>query len=133
LRVRGEGQLGDNGGPSGDLFVEVHIRAHDHFNRKGDDLHITIPISFSQAVLGDEIDVPTIAGKATLTIPSSTQSETILRMRGQGLPSIHGGKGDQMVKVHIQVPKKLSKKQKGLIEQLKEEKPSKGFLKKIFG
>ncbi len=134
LRVTGEGQVGENGGPPGDLFVEVHVAPHKFFNRQGNDLHITIPISFSQAVLGDEIDVPTISGDASLKIPAGSASETVFRMKGKGVPSVHGhNHGDQMVKVQITVPKKVTKKQKDLIKQLKEEKPIKSFLKKIFG
>ena len=133
LRVSGEGEVGDNNGPSGDLYVIIHVEPHKYFEREGDDLHLTIPISFSQAALGDEIDVPLIDGKASLKIPSGTQSETVFRMRAKGMTSIHGGRGDQMVKVHVEVPEKLSNKQKELIKQLGEKKPSVSFLKKIFG
>ncbi len=133
LRVRGEGEVGAMGGPSGDLYVIVHVKSHNYFEREENDLHLTVPISFTQAALGDDIEVPLIDGKATLTIPSGTQTETILRMRGKGLPSLNGGNGDQMVKVHVEIPKKLSKKQKELIEQLGEKKPSKSFFDKIFG
>ena len=134
LRVAGEGQVGENNGPSGDLYVIIYVTEHQFFKREENDLHITIPISFTQAVLGDEVEVPTIDGKADLKIPEGTASETILRMRGKGLPSVHDrSHGDQMVKVKIEVPKKLTKKQKELIKQLKEEKPIKGLFKKIFG
>jgi molecular chaperone DnaJ len=134
LRVSGEGEVGANNGPSGDLFVEVTVNDHKYFQREGNDLHITVPISFTQASLGDEIEVPTITGKANLKIPASTQSETVFRMRGKGIPFLNSsGAGDQMVKVRIEVPSKLTKKQKDLIKQLKEGKPIKSFLKKIFG
>ena len=134
LRVANEGEVGQNGGPSGNLFVVVHVAPHKFFKRDEGDLHITLPISFSQAVLGDEVEVPTIGGNAMLKIPAGTASETILRMKDQGLPFVrYGGKGDQMVKVRIEVPKKLSKKQIYLIKQLKEEKPQKGFFKKMLG
>jgi molecular chaperone DnaJ len=134
LRVPNEGEIGTNGGSAGDLYVEVQVEEHEIFVRKGSDVHITVPISFSQAVLGDEIEVPTISGKATLKIPESTQSETILRMRDKGLPFVNGShKGDQMVKVRIEVPKRMSKKQIELVKQLKEEKPYKSFLKMVFG
>ena len=104
------------------------------FEREEDDLHITIPISFSQAVLGDEIDVPTIDGTASLKIPAGTASETIFRMKEKGIPHLQqSSSGDQMVKVRIEVPKKISNKQKELIKQLNEDKPIKIFLKKIFG
>jgi molecular chaperone DnaJ len=134
LRVSGEGEVGSQGGPSGDLYVEVSVEEHSIFTRKDNDLHITVPISFTQAVLGDEIEVPTIDGKAKLKIPAGTQSETTFRMRDKGLPFVnHVGSGDQMVKVKIEVPKKLTKKQTELIKQLKEEKPSKSFLERVFG
>ncbi|MBU0459868.1 MAG: molecular chaperone DnaJ [Nanoarchaeota archaeon] len=134
LRVRGEGEVGSNDGPSGDLYVSVDVQEHKYFQRDEQDLLITIPISFTQATLGDEIDVPLITGQASLKIPPGTQSETVFRMRGKGLPYLqHSGAGDQMVKVQITVPQKLSKKQKDLIKQLKEDKPIKSFLKKIFG
>jgi molecular chaperone DnaJ len=134
LRVSGEGEVGVNNGPNGDLYVLTHVDEHEYFVREGNDLHITVPISFTQAVLGDEIEVPLIDGKAKLKIPSGTSSETIFRMRDKGITSVHSyGSGDQMVKVKIEVPKTLNKKQKELIRQLKEEKPSKSFLQKIFG
>ncbi|MBT4651093.1 molecular chaperone DnaJ [Candidatus Woesearchaeota archaeon] len=133
LRVQGEGEVGTNNGPAGDLFVEIHIPTHKYFERRDNDLHITIPISFTQAVLGDEIEVPTITGKATLKIPEGTDSETLFRMKNQGLPYLnHVGNGDQFVKVQIEVPKKITKKIKDTLKQLKESKPNKSFLKKIF-
>jgi len=134
LRVRGEGEVGEGGGPSGDLYVIVHVKEHKFFTRKGDDLHLTVPISFTQAVLGDEIEMPTIDGKAKLKIPAGTASETIFRMKDKGLPVVNQDvSGDEMVKVRIEVPKKLSKKQQDLLKQFDEEKPSKSFLKKVFG
>ncbi len=134
LRVTGEGEAGMNGGPNGDLYVIVYVKEHKYFERSGQDLKITIPISFTTAALGGEIEVPTISGKAKLKIPSSTQSETVFRMRDKGLPYLRfSGNGDQLVKVRIEVPKKFSKKQKELINQLGEKEPSKGFFKKVFG
>lgn len=134
LRVRGEGQIGEHAGPAGDLYVEIRIKHHKHFTIDGKNVHLTIPISFTQAALGDEIEVPTIDGKATLFIPGGTNSETTFRMKSKGLPYVsRSGHGDQMVKVRIEVPQKLSKKQVELIKQLGEEKASVGFLKKIFG
>ncbi|MBI2102481.1 molecular chaperone DnaJ [Candidatus Woesearchaeota archaeon] len=134
LRVRGEGGVGSHNGPSGDLYVGIRLLPHKIFVRRENDLLLTVPLSFTQAVLGDEIEVPTIDGKAMLKIPAGTQSETTFKMSSKGLPSLHGsGRGDQLVKVHIQIPTKLSKKQKDLIVQLKEEKASKSFLERIFG
>ncbi len=145
LRVPGEGEVGEYNGHAGDLYVQIHLKEHEYFTRRGNDIHITIPISFTQAVLGDEIEVPTLNGRAVLTIPPGTSSETTFRMRGKGIPSLHaagrggygdeqdGERGDEMVKVRIEVPKKLSKKQIELLKQLKEEKPSKSFIGRIFG
>lgn len=131
LRIKGEGEVGD---VNGDLYVIVHIAEHEFFKREGEDLQITIPISYTQAVLGDEIEVPTIDDKAILKIPAGTDSETVFRMRGKGLPNLRGSKsGDQMVKVKIKVPKKLSKKQSELLREMKEEKPALGLFKRIFG
>ena len=134
LRVKGEGEVSPNNGPNGDLYVIIHVKEHDYFQREGQDLHLTVPISFTQAALGDEIEVPIIDGKASLKIPAGTQSETVFRMRGKGLPYLqHSDSGDQLVKVKITVPTKLTKHQQELIKQLHEEKPSKSFLEKIFG
>ncbi|MBI4151679.1 molecular chaperone DnaJ [Candidatus Woesearchaeota archaeon] len=134
LRIRNEGGAGAQNGPPGDLYVHVHLRPHKYFVRKMNDLLLTVPISFTQAVLGDEIEVPTLEGKATLKIPPGTQSETVFKMTDKGLPSLHDHeRGDQLVKVKIQVPQKLTKKQKELILQLNEEKASKSFLERIFG
>jgi molecular chaperone DnaJ len=98
-------------------------------------LNIDVPISFTQAALGDEVKVPTLEGSANLKIPAGTQTDTIFRMRGKGLPSLQGyGKGSQNVKVIIKVPDKLSRKEKELIKDLdKEFRKKKGFLEKLFG
>jgi len=134
LRVTGEGEVGSNNGPSGDLYVMVHVKEHEYFEREEENLHITVPISFTLASLGGEIEIPTIDGKAKLKIPASTNSETVFRMRGKGMPHLrYSGNGDQMVKVRIEVPKKLTKKQKELIKELKETQPHKSFFKKVFG
>ena len=100
------------------MFVRVHIRPHKIFERHGNDLFIEVPISFVTAALGGVIEVPTLEGKAELKIPAGTQSETIFRMKGKGLPSLEGyGVGSQNVKVTIEVPKKLTKKQKELLKE----------------
>lgn len=133
LRVAGEGEAGLNGGPSGNLYLIIHVQEHPLFIRNGRNIHLTVPISYTQAVLGDEIEVPIIKGKALLTIPAGTASETVFRMRDKGLPELNTHyRGDQMVKVKIEVPQKLTKKQKELIAQLNEEKPSKSFLNRFF-
>jgi molecular chaperone DnaJ len=134
LRLAGEGEVGGNGGPSGDLYVMIHVKEHPFFEREGNNLNLTVPISYTQAVMGDEIEVPTIDGKASLKIPAGTDSETIFRMRGKGMSEVHGSsKGDQMVKVKIEVPKKVNKAQKDLLKKMKEDKPIKNFFKKVFG
>ncbi len=123
LRIKGEGGAGKRGGKSGDLFVKVHILKHPLFERKGDDLYITLPITFSQAVLGDEIEVPTLNGKTILLkVPPSTPSGKIFKISGKGIPHFgRSGKGNLYVKLEIKVPKKLTKAQKELLKKLKEE------------
>lgn len=136
LRISGEGEPGDPGAPPGDLFVFVHIKEHEVFERQGDDLYIEVPISYNQAVLGDSIEVPTILSKAKLKIPSGTQPGTLLRMKGEGMPHLRRiGNGDQYVKIQVDVPTKVSKKQKELLEQydkaFKDKKPHEKFFDKI--
>jgi len=137
LRVRGEGIAGESGGGSGDLYVMIYVKPDKVFKRDGDDLYIEIPISFTQAALGDEIEIPTLNGKAKLKIPSGTDSHTLFKMKGKGVSNLDGyGPGDQMVRVEIQVPSKMNKKQRELVKELdkmEKEKPSKSFLNKIFG
>ena len=129
LRISGEGEAGERGNPSGDLYVVVHVKKHNTFERDEDDVILKVPISFSLAALGGEIDVPTLDGDAKLKIPAGTQPGTVFRMRGKGLPDLHGyGKGDQNVVVDVEVPKKLNKKQKDLLKQFdKTIKKKKGF------
>ena len=118
LRVTGQGDSGLNGGPSGDLHVVVSVRPHPLFVRDGSDVHCEIPITYTQAVLGDEITVPTIDGKVKYTIPEGTQTGTTFRLRGKGIKRLkRADRGDQYVKISIEVPKNLTKKQK---EALKE-------------
>ncbi|MBI5046302.1 DnaJ domain-containing protein [Candidatus Micrarchaeota archaeon] len=104
---------------SGDLYVNVSVRKHDLFERDGDDLWMDLFVPYSQLVLGGTVEVKTLFGKAELHIPAGTQSHTVFRLRGEGLPNVRrGGKGDQMVRVIVEIPKKLSKTQKQLLEQL---------------
>lgn len=137
VRVRGEGIAGENGGGTGDLYVMIYVKPDKVFKRDGDDIYVNVPISFAQAALGDEIEVPTLEGKAKLKIPAGTASHTLLRMKGKGIADLNGhGVGDQMVRVEIQVPEKMGKKQRDLVKEmakLEKEKPSKSFLKKILG
>ena len=121
LRSSGKGEAGPRGGPSGDLYIIVHVAEHDIFERSGDDLYTEIPIKFTIAALGGTIDVPTLSGKGNLKIPEGTQSGTTFRLRNQGMPSLRGGpKGDLLIKVKIEVPKKLNKDQRKALEDFAE-------------
>jgi len=121
LRVRGEGEAGPRGTQSGDLFVQVSITEHDIFERDGSDIYCSISISYTQATIGDEVVVQTLKGKAKLTIPAGTQPGTLFKMKGKGLPSLQGfGEGDEYVRVEVEVPTKISKKQRELLEKFNE-------------
>jgi len=119
LRVPGEGERGPNGGPSGDLYVVLQVREHPFFERRNADLYCTIPISVAQAALGAEIVVPGLFGEERVKIPEGTQTGSIFRLKGKGLPDPHGGgKGDLYVNVRVATPGKLSREQRRLLEQL---------------
>lgn len=121
LRVAGQGEPGINGGPAGDLYIIFHVRPHELFERDGDDIYCEIPIAFTQAALGDEIEVPTLHGKVKLKIPAGTQSGTKFRLRGKGVPNVHGhGTGDQHVITRIVTPTKLTDRQKQLLREFAE-------------
>ncbi len=132
LRITGQGEAGEKGAQQGDLYITVHVNPHRVFTREGNDIDIEVPISFSAAALGGEVEVPTLEGTATLKIPEGTQSNTVFAMRGKGIPDIDtGSRGSENVSVVIEVPKKLTKRQKELMREFaKEEK--KGFLGKLF-
>lgn len=118
LKVAGEGGEGERGGRPGDLYVVIHVEPHPFFERQGDDIFCRIPISFTQAALGAEIEVPSLNGSKKLTIPPGTQSGQIFILRGQGIPHWNGfGRGDQHVQVVVKVPTKLSKRQKELLKE----------------
>ncbi len=119
LVLRGEGEGGENGGPPGDLYVFISVEPHDFFGREGDDLTCEIPITFPQAILGTTITVPTLDGEAELTIPAGTDHGEVLRLKGKGLANVHRHwrTGDQLVRIRITTPKKLSKKQRKLLEE----------------
>ncbi len=122
LRLQGEGEAGVRGGPSGDLYVVVYVKPSDLFERRGDDLLTEVSIGFVQATLGAEIEVPTFEGKTLLKIPPGTQPDTMFRLRGKGMPHMNGfGKGDELVRVKIRVPTKLTSAQKDLLMQLGKE------------
>ena len=121
LRVTGEGDAGDPGAPRGDLYCVVREHEHKIFQRSGADVITEIPVSFAQVALGDDVEVPTLRGRAKMTIPPSTQSGKVFRLRGQGLPTMDGGgRGDQLVRVFIEVPSKLSSRQKELLREFNE-------------
>lgn len=118
ITIRGQGELGERGGQPGDLLILVNVRPHKYFTRKGFDLHCEIPVTFSQAALGAEIDVPTLEKPVKYTIPEGTQPGTVYRIKGQGIQNLRGtGKGDMFIKVNVEVPRKLSDKQKELLRQ----------------
>jgi len=119
LRLTGEGEGGRLGGPSGDLYVVLHVRDHPDFQRDGDDIYCTVPITFSQAALGAELKVPTVHGERKLVVPAGTQSGQSFRQKGQGAPRLgRQGRGDQMVTVHVETPRRLSKRARQLLEEL---------------
>lgn len=134
LRLRGEGEAIKNGA-SGDLYVFVEVSEHEYFVRDGDNIIIDLPISFTQAIIGDEVEIPTLTGKVMLKIPSGTQPEEMLRLRGKGIKHLHSsGHGDQLVRIKVKIPEKISKKQEELINEFqKHESKKKSFFDKIFG
>ena len=121
LRLAGKGQPGPEGGPPGDFYIKIKILDHPVFQREGTDLSINREIKFSEAALGTKIEVPTIDGKRlSLKIPAGTQNGSKMRLKGHGMPRVNGGgRGDEYVKIHVTVPKKLNKSQKALLEELK--------------
>ncbi|MBN8250466.1 molecular chaperone DnaJ [Priestia flexa] len=121
LRVSGQGEPGANGGPSGDLYVVFNVRSHELFERDGDDIYCEMPLTFAQAALGDEVEVPTLHGKVKLKIPAGTQTGTRFRLKGKGVANVRGyGQGDQHIHVRVVTPTKLSEKQKQLIREFAE-------------
>ena len=133
LRISGEGEAGGRGAATGDLYVVISVKPHKIFERNGNDIYVKTYAPFTIASLGGEIEVPTLKGKASLKIPAGTQSNTVFRMRGQGIPDLRSHHaGDENVEVIISVPEKLTKKQKKLLEDFeKESKKEKGFFKNI--
>ncbi len=121
LRVSGQGEAGINGGPPGDLYVVFHVREHEFFERDGEDIYCEMPITFSQAALGDDVEIPTLHGKVKLKVPAGTQTGTKFRLKGKGVPNVRGyGIGDQHVIVRVITPTKLSDKQKQLLREFAE-------------
>lgn len=119
IRLSGEGEAGQNHAPSGDLYVQIQVKPHDIFERDSENLHCEVPINFTMAALGGEINVPTLNGKVSLTIPSETQTGKTFRLKGKGIKSLRGnGAGDLFCHIVVETPVKLSSKQKELLEEL---------------
>lgn len=143
ISLRGEGEHGTKGGPNGDLYITIRVRPHPLFQRQGNDVLCDVPITFVQAALGAELEVPTLDGKVKYSIPEGTQTGSIFRLKSKGIPYLRGnGRGDQYVKVIVEVPKKLNEKQKALLREFSElsgediHEQNKGFfnkMKDVFG
>lgn len=135
LRMTGEGELGTHGGPSGDLYIVLSVEEHPFLKREGLSLYCQVPISFPQACLGSEIEVPTLDGVSKLKIPAGTHSGKSIHIKGKGMPRVGGhSRGDQIVIVNIEVPKKLNQRQKELLEEfanINGDEVSKGFKEKL--
>jgi molecular chaperone DnaJ len=125
LRIYGEGEHGSAGGPPGDLYVVVHVQEHSFFHREGDDLYCEMPIPFPTLALGGHVSVPTLNGREELHVPGGTQPGARFRLRGKGMPNVSGrGHGDLHVIARVHVPKKLTKEQRHLIEELARTMPA---------
>jgi len=141
IRSSGNGEPGTNGGPPGDLYVEIHIKPHTVFQREGDDLHCEMPISYSKAALGGEIEVPTLTGKVSFTVPEGTQTSKTFRLKGKGIKNVRSGyTGDLFCHVVVETPVKLTDKQKDLLREFdrltleggaKHSPQSKGWMDKV--
>ncbi|MEW6226697.1 MAG: molecular chaperone DnaJ [Bacillota bacterium] len=139
VRVAGEGEAGMRGGPPGDLFVFIEVRPHEVFEREGNDIICEVPVGVWQAALGDDIEVPALDGKASLHIPEGTQTGTLFRLRGKGIPDVHGReRGDQYVRVKVVTPTRLAEREKELLRELarlrgahRVDDEPKGFFKKV--
>ena len=119
LRVAGEGEGGFQGGPAGDLYVEIRVKPHDHFERRGDDLFAELTVPYVQLLLGAEIDVPTVTGDAKLEVPRSTHGGDTVKLQGQGLPSLRGSRrGDIYYQINVQFPDKISKEEEKLLREI---------------
>lgn len=121
LRVPGEGEAGKKGGPSGDLYVEIHVKPHSIFNRQENDIVMEATVSFTQAALGDEIVVPTLDGHAKMKIPSGTQNGHVFKLKGKGFPSLRiSGRGNQLIKIKVNIPTTLTERQRQLLLEFAE-------------
>jgi molecular chaperone DnaJ len=121
VRLAGEGEAGRNGGPAGDLYVEMHVRPHDIFEREGDNLSCEVPISFGTATLGGSVIVPTLDGQVSLKIPAETQSGRVFRLRDKGVQPVRGGsRGDLFCRVMVETPVKLSSEQRDMLRKFEQ-------------
>lgn len=143
LRVPGSGHAGPNGGPPGDLYVMISVRGHEYFERKGQNIHLTVPIGIAQAALGVELEIPTLHGTEQLVIPPGTTSGSTFRLAGKGVPSVNrAGRGDQIITVEIEVPKRITPQQRDALRKYAElagetvenvDQGLVGRLKRVFG
>ena len=128
LRLQGEGEAGAMGGPAGHLYVVVHVREHDFFRRDGNNLFCEIPVNFTTLALGGDIQVPTLDDAETVKVPEGTQTGATFRLRGKGMPDVNGrGRGDLFATIQVRTPKKLTKEQRRLLEQLADVLPKEKF------
>ncbi len=119
IRLAGEGQPGENGGPNGNLFLELAVKSHAYFHRRDTNIMLNLSVNISQAALGAEVEVPTLDGKAKLSIPAGTQPGRVITLKGKGVPRLRGsGRGDQLVMIEVEVPTRLSSEQRRLFEEL---------------
>jgi len=124
LRLQNEGEGGSAGGPAGHLYVVVHVQEHEFFRRDGMNLFCEVPVNFTTVALGGEIEVPTLDGPETVKVPEGTQTGTTLRLKGKGMPDVGGrGRGDLFATVQVRTPKKLTREQRKLVEELAEALP----------
>ncbi|RLC53587.1 MAG: molecular chaperone DnaJ [Candidatus Cloacimonadota bacterium] len=137
LRLSGEGERSSNGGPPGDLYVQIHVEEHEFFERHEDDIICRVPVSFVDAALGTTLEIPTLEGSEKMHIPGGTQPGDMLRLRGKGIPRLRGqGRGDHVVMVDVRIPKNLSKEQEELLREFArmemEERNNKSYLRRFF-
>src|SRR5699024_8256525 len=118
IRLLGKGEPGKNGGPAGDLFVDVRVNPHEYFQREGDNIYLEVPITIAQAELEDEVEVQTVHGAVNIKVPAGTQTGKTFRIRGKGAPNVRGyGQGEQHVKIRVVTPTKLTSRQKELLKE----------------
>ena len=134
LRLQNEGEAGAGGGPAGHLYVVVHVQEHEFFRRDGNNLFCEVPVNFTTLALGGEIRVPTLDGSETVKVPDGTDTGTTLKLRGKGMPDVNGrGRGDLFATVQVQTPRKLTKEQRHLLEQLAKVLPKEQFEPRAHG